>query len=348
MKYRYLGNSGLLVSRVCLGTMTFGMKGWGCDRATAIDITNAFIEAGGNFIDTADMYSTGVSEEMLGQAISNHNRNDLVLATKCWFRMRESPNAKGLSRKHICEAIDASLRRLQTDYVDLFQVHGPDPFTPLDETLKTLDDLVRAGKVRYIGCSNYYGWQIAKANGICDRLQLARFVSGQHMYNLLRRDVEREILPACVDQGMGMLCWSPLAGGMLTGKYEQQQGPPAESRVGLRADIDLPRYWNDESFQIIEDLKAVADATDKTPAQVALAWLLHDRRVTAVIAGARTREQIQASLVVGDWDLPDDFHQRLSDSVPFQYGYPGDWIDQSWSNIAGREEFRPWEVHRPR
>ncbi len=348
MKYRYLGNSGLLVSRVCLGTMTFGMEGWGCDRATAIDITNAFVEAGGNFMDTADMYSVGVSEEMLGQAISNHNRNDLVLATKCWFRMRESPNAKGLSRKHICEAIDASLRRLQTDYVDLFQVHGPDPFTPLDETLKTLDDLVRAGKVRYIGCSNYYGWQIAKANGICDRLQLARFVSGQHMYNLLRRDVEREILPACVDQGMGMLCWSPLAGGMLTGKYEQQQGPPAESRVGLRADIDLPRYWNDESFQIIEDLKAVADATDKTPAQVALAWLLHDRRVTAVIAGARTREQIQASLVVGDWDLSDDFHQRLSDSVPFQCGYPGDWIDQSWSNIAGREEFRPWEVHRPR
>jgi aryl-alcohol dehydrogenase-like predicted oxidoreductase len=134
--------------------------------------------------------------------------------------------------------------------VDLFQVHGPDPFTPLEETLKTLDDLVRSGKVRYIGCSNYYGWQIAKANGICDRLQLARFISGQHMYNLLRRDVEREILPACVDQGMGMLCWSPLAGGMLTGKYEQQQGPPAESRVGLRADIDLPRYWNDESFQI--------------------------------------------------------------------------------------------------
>lgn len=347
MKYRYLGNSGLLVSRVCLGTMTFGMKGWGCDRATAIDITNTFIEAGGNFIDTADMYSAGVSEEMLGAAISNHNRDDLVLATKCWFRMGQSPNAKGLSRKHICAAIDASLRRLQTDYVDLFQVHGPDPFTPLEETMKTLDDLVRVGKVRYVGCSNYYGWQIAKANGIADRLQLARFVSGQHMYNLLRRDVEREILPACVDQGMGMLCWSPLAGGMLTGKYDQQQGPPTESRVGLRADIDLPRYWSDESFQVIEDLVAVARETDKTPAQVALAWLLYDRHVTAVIAGARTREQIEASLVAGDWDLGDDFRRRLSDSVPLRYGYPRDWIDQSWSNIAGREEFPPWEVHRP-
>ena len=347
MKYRYLGNSGLLVSRVCLGTMTFGMKGWGCDRATAIDITHTFVEAGGNFIDTADMYSAGVSEEILGEAIIDHDRNDLVLATKCWFRTGESPNAKGLSRKHIYEAIDASLRRLKTDYIDLFQVHGPDPFTPLEETMRTLDDLVCSGKVRYIGCSNYYGWQIAKANGIADRFQWPRFISGQHMYNLLRRDVEREILPACIDQGMGLLCWSPLAGGMLSGKYDKQRGPSKESRVGMRADIDLPRYWNDKSFQLIEELIAVARQTDKTPAEVAVAWLLHDRNITAVIVGARTREQIETNLAAGDWDLADELHQRLGDVVPFSYGYPRDWIEQSWGNIAGQEEFRPWEVRRP-
>ena len=240
MKYRYLGNSGLLVSRLCLGTMTFGMKDWGCDRETAVAITHKFLDAGGNFIDTADMYSQGVSEEMLGEAIGGLDRDDLVLATKCWFRMRPSPNAKGLSRKHILEAVEASLRRLGTDYLDLYQVHGPDPFTPMEETMRTLDDLVRGGKVRYIGCSNYYGWQIAKAQGIADRRQLTRFVSGQHMYNLLRRDIEREVLPACADAGMGMLCWSPLGGGMLTGKYRRQPDPPH------------PKRADDEVFELLE------------------------------------------------------------------------------------------------
>jgi aryl-alcohol dehydrogenase-like predicted oxidoreductase len=346
VKYRYLGNSGLLVSRICLGTMTFGMKDWGCDRATANTITNTFLEAGGNFIDTADMYSSGVSEEMLGKAIRKQSRDDLVLATKCWFRMGDSPNAKGLSRKNIHGAIEASLRRLQTDYIDLFQVHGPDPFTPMEETMRALDDLVRSGKVRYVGCSNYYAWQILKANGIADRLQLTRFVSGQHMYNLLRRDIETEILPACADQGLGMLCWSPLGGGMLTGKYQREQGPPPESRVGVRADIDLPRYWNDDSFRIIDELTAVAQQTEKTPAQVALAWLLLDRRVTAVIVGARTADQLSDSLVAADWDLPDDLRQRLTDIVPRAHGYPREWVDLTWSNIAGMEEFKPWEVPR--
>ena len=203
-----------------------------------------FIESGGNFIDTADMYSAGVSEEMLGKAIRDHDRDDLVLATKCWFRMKETPNAKGLSRKHIMEAVDASLRRLGVEFIDLYQIHGPDPFTPIEETLRALDDLVDSGKVHYIGCSNYYAWQIAKANGIADRCDYPRFISAQHMYNLLRRDVEREILPACGDQGMGMLCWSPLGGGMLTGKYRKNDGPAEGSRVELRSNVDLPRYWN--------------------------------------------------------------------------------------------------------
>jgi aryl-alcohol dehydrogenase-like predicted oxidoreductase len=342
MKYRYLGNSGLLVSRVCLGTMTFGMQEWGCDLASACQITQRFVEAGGNFIDTADMYSRGVSEEMVGEAIRDLDRDDLVLATKCWFRMRDSANAKGLSRKHILSAVEASLRRLKTDSIDLFQVHGPDPFTPMEETMRALDDLVRSGKVRYLGCSNYYGWQIVKANSVACCRNQTRLVSAQHMYNLLRRDIEREILPACADQGMGLLCWSPLAGGMLTGKYDQRQGPADGSRVGVRADIDLPRYWNDASFRIIDEVRAVATEVDKTPAQIALAWLLHDRRVTAVIAGARTPEQLESNLVAADWDLPDDLYGRLADVVPLDHGYPRDWIDLTWGNIGGQEEFPPW------
>jgi aryl-alcohol dehydrogenase-like predicted oxidoreductase len=339
MKYRYLGNSGLLVSRICLGTMTFGTEGWGCDQESANAITHTFLEAGGNFIDTADMYSAGVSEEMLGKAIQGHCRDDLVLATKCWFRMRESPNAKGLSRKHICEAVEDSLRRLGTDHVDLYQVHGPDPFTPIEETLRALDDLVRSGKVRYLGCSNYHGWQIAQANGVADRRGYTRYVSGQHMYNLLRRDIEREILPACAAEGMNVLCWSPLAGGMLTGKYQGQEEPAPDSRVGLRSKIDVPRYWNEASFGVIDTVLQVARQTGKTPAQIALAWLLHDRRVAAVIVGARNASQLQDSLGAADWDLPADLHEQLSDVVPFQPGYPQDWIELTWGNIAGQEEF---------
>lgn len=339
MKYRYLGESGLLVSRVCLGTMTFGTEGWGCDQQAADEITHLFLDSGGNFIDTADMYAHGQSEEMLGKALRSHDRDDLVLATKCWFRMRSTPNAKGLSRKHILEAVEASLKRLNTDYIDLYQVHGPDPFTPLEETMKTLDDLVRSGKVRYIGCSNFHGWQIAKANGISDRLGLYRFVGGQYMYNLLRRDTERDILPACADAGMGVLCWSPLAGGMLTGKYNRDDGPAEGSRVDLRAATDLPRYWNEQSFQVIDELKSVAREIDKSPGQVALAWLLKDRRITSIIVGAKSSSQLTDNLLVADWDLSDSLYQRLSDVVPFSLGYPNDWATLSRSNIAGDEEF---------
>ena len=344
MKYRYLGKSGLLVSRICLGTMTYGMEGWGCDRAASAAITHRFIEAGGNFIDTADMYSAGVSEEYLGKALEDHPRDEVVLATKCWFRMNESPNAKGLSRGHIIEALEASLRRLGCDYVDLYQVHGPDPFTPLEETLRALDDLVSSGKVRYIGCSNYFGWQISRAAGISERLGLVRFVSGQHLYNLLRRDIEREVLPACGAEGLGVLCWSPLAGGMLTGKYRKAAQPPPDSRVALRAEVDLPRYWNEASFRIIDEVVEIANATGRTPAQVALSWLMHDRRVSSVVVGARTPAQLEDSLVSGDWDLPEELWERLTGVVPFTAGYPQDWIELAWGNIAGKEEYPPWEV----
>jgi len=346
MKYRYLGNSGLLVSRVCLGTMTFGMEGWGCDEATSIAITNRFIEGGGNFIDTADMYSKGISEDFLGKAIAAHNRDELVIASKCWFRMNESPNAKGLSRKHILSSVEASLRRLGTDHIDLYQMHGFDPFTPLEETLRTLDDLVRSGKVRYIGCSNFFGWQMVKANSLADKLGLTRMVSAQHLYNLLRRDIEREVLPAAADQGMGMLCWSAIAGGLLAGKYDKQKGPEKGTRVGLRAAVDLPRYWNDDSFRIIDEVVAVAKETGVSAAQVALAWLLGDRRVTSVLVGAKREEQVADWLPAGEWDLPQELRDRLTNVVPFDHGYPREWVEMNWGNISGGEEFAPWEVDR--
>ncbi|MAE66489.1 MAG: aldo/keto reductase [Phycisphaeraceae bacterium] len=339
MKYRYLGDSGLLVSRICLGTMTYAMKDWGCDLDVARALTRKFVDAGGNFFDTADMYSTGGSEEMLAETISGLDRDDLVLATKCWFRMRPSANAKGLSRKHIMEAAEASLRRLRTDYIDLYQVHGPDPFTRLEEVMRALDDLVRTGKVRYIGCSNFFGWQIAKANGISERMGLEKFVSGQHLYNLLRRDIEREVLPACADQGLGMLCWAPLASGLLTGKYDREKGPSEGTRIGYRAEIDMPRYWSDDSFRIVDECVAIGREHGRSASQVALAWLLHDPRVTAIIAGVRTEAQLEDNLGVSDWDLTDADHERLTNLVGFNLGYPQEWIGLTFWNIGGMEEF---------
>jgi aryl-alcohol dehydrogenase-like predicted oxidoreductase len=317
--------------------MTFGTQGWGCDKATSIEITRKYLESGGNFIDTADMYSGGRSEEFLGEAIAGVPRDDLVIATKCWFRVGKSPNAKGLSVKHIREAVEHSLRRLKTDFIDLYQLHGPDPHTPLEITLRAMDDLVRAGKVRYVGCSNFYAWQLVKANQIAERNAWSKLVSAQHLYNLLRRDVEREILPACEDQGLGMLCWSPLASGLLTGKYDPSNSPEPESRIGLRADIDIPRYWNDSSFRIIKEVQAMAAEVEKTPAQVALAWLLHDPRVSSVIVGVRTVNQLDASLVVGEWGIPQAVRDRLTQVVPFLLGYPHDWIETTHSNTIGHE-----------
>lgn len=341
MNYRYLGRSGLLVSRICLGTMTFGMKDWGCDQDSAGRIVDEFVDAGGNFFDTADMYSAGVSEEMLGRAIAQHSRDDLVLATKCWFRMGEGPNAKGASRKHVIEAVDASLKRLNTDYIDLYQIHGPDWFTPFEETLRSLDDLVRQGKVRYVGCSNFFAWQIVKANAISERLGLERFVSGQYLYNLVRRDIEREILPACADQGLGMLCWSPLASGFLSGRYARDAELPSGSRISYRKEIDIPRYFSDAAFDIIDELKKMAQETGKVPSQLALAWLLYDRRVTSVIIGPRTVDHVLDGLQVAEWNMTAEQHATLADLGNFSHGYPMEWVEPDLGKNRGMEEFLP-------
>ncbi len=348
MKYRLLGRSGLGVSRICLGTMTFGQEGWGCDRATSIRITKAFIDRGGTFIDTADMYAAGASEEILGEAIRGHDRSALAIASKCWFRTGPAPTARGLSRKHVTEACEASLRRLGTEFLDLYQVHGPDPGTPVEETMRALDDLVRSGKARYVGCCNLYGWQVVQMNAAADHRGLERFVSGQYLYNLLRRDIEREILPACDSEGMGLMCWSPLASGMLSGKYRGKASPDPGSRMGLRARIDVPRYWNDDSRRLVEEVAKVAAAEGKTSSEVALSWLLHDPRVTAVIVGARTVEQLEENCLCGDWDLPDAQWERLTAAVPFSFGYPKEWTEITFPGNVGGEEIAPrWRQRLP-
>lgn len=341
MKYRHLGRSGLLVSRICLGTMTFGNKDWGCDLEGSRAIVRAFVEAEGNFIDTADAYSAGESETIIAAILKDYRREDFVIATKGFFPTGEAASARGLSRKHITEACEASLSRLKTDYVDLYQFHGPDPYTPIEESLRAAEDLVRMGKVRYLGCSNFFGWQIARANGIAAREGLSPFVSAQHLYNLVRRDIEREVLPTCAAEGLGMICWSPLAAGMLSGKYRGSERPEEGTRHGHQASLLLGRYWFDAARQMVETLVAVAARIDKTPSQTALSWILGDRRVTAAIVGARRVEQLSENLVAGDFDLPTDVRQELTDAMPLPLGYPHEWIAASVPGAVRKAEFEP-------
>jgi aryl-alcohol dehydrogenase-like predicted oxidoreductase len=342
MKYRYLGRSGLLVSRLCLGTMTFGNKEWGCDLETSRGIVKAFVEGGGNFIDTADAYSNGESERILADILKDYKRDDLVIATKGFFPQGDAVTQRGLSRKHLVEACEQSLKRLGTDFIDLYQFHGPDPFTPIEESLRAADDLIRAGKVRYLGCSNFYGWQISRANGIAALKGFEPLVSAQHLYNLVRRDIEREILPACEAEGVGMICWSPLAAGMLSGKYRGQNAPAEGTRHGHQKAIVENRYWFDEARSLVEKVAEIATRIGKTPSQVALSWLFGDSRVTAAIVGARRVEQLSENLDAGDFDLPADVRAELTDAMPLKLGYP-----QEWTSLNGTPSLDKGEAHPP-
>ncbi len=320
MKYRYLGKTGLLVSRVCLGTMSFGAKNWGCDVETSKKIINLFLDYGGNFIDTADTYSGSMSEEILGETIKGRKRDDFVLATKCFYRTGTSPNSKGLSRKHIIEACEASLRRLGSDYIDVYFIHGSDPHTPYEETMRTLGDLVRAGKIRYTGCSNIPAWEIIKANGICNQLHLERLSCGEYNYNLINREVEREVLPACQDQGMGFVCWSPLAGGMLTGKYVGYQNPQEGTRFAYRSNVDIPRFWNDRGIKISEEISSISEQSGESASKLSLSWLLHNKIVTSIICGVKNEGQLRNNMAVADWDLPDDIWRKINDCTSYDMG----------------------------
>jgi aryl-alcohol dehydrogenase-like predicted oxidoreductase len=328
MEHRQLGRSGLRVSALTLGTMTFGGEGpfanvGSVDLAGVRRQIDLAMDAGVNLIDTADVYSHGVSEELIGQAISSPptRRDRVLLATKARMPMGDGPNDAGLSRHRLIEACEASLRRLRTDHIDLYQVHEWDGHTPLEETLDTLDGLVRAGKVRYIGCSNYAGWQVTKALGISDRLGLQRFVSQQIYYSLQAREAEYELVPVALDQGLGILVWSPLAGGLLTGKYRRDQPDPESGRQLTEWD-EPPVRDREQLYDIVEILVEIAEARGVSPAQVALAYTLGRPGVTSVIVGARTEEQLADNLKAADLVLGDDERARLDEASALPLLYP--------------------------
>ena len=323
MKYRFLGSSGLLVSRLSLGTMTFGTDNWGCGEKESHDILKAFIDAGGNFIDCADVYAGGRSEEIVGYFLPQVERDDLVIASKCYFPMGQKPNQHGMSRKHVMASCEASLKRLRTDYIDLYYIHGPDPVTPYEETLRALDDLVRQGKVRYLGCSNIFGWQIAKAMGIAARMGLERLTAGQYIYSLIHRELEKELIPAAVDHGVGLTAYSPLGGGLLTGKYKGMTEPAKGTRHSFRTQVDGPRFWNEQGFKTAAIVEQVARESGIPMAKLAVAWSLGRKFVSSVILGVRDLDQLKANLEVGDWDMPRDVWNTLEERTRPPEEYTG-------------------------
>ncbi|MCU1457985.1 MAG: putative oxidoreductase (related to aryl-alcohol dehydrogenase) [Actinomycetia bacterium] len=324
MELRPFGRTGVKVSELCLGTMTFGNE---ADEATSKAMVDRFLDAGGNFVDTADVYSHGLSEEITGRALKGR-RDEVILATKVRFRMGPGPNDIGLSRKHIEIGIEASLRRLGTDYVDLYQVHCWDPRTPLEESLSTLNDLVREGKVRYIGCSNFAAWQLAKALGISALREWEPFVSLQPEYSLITRDIERELLPLCLDAGLAVLPWSPLAGGILTGKYTRDAPLESGTRGGdTENEITFTYRLDDRAWKVVEAVVEVAEKAGKTPAQVALNWVLHRPGVTAPIIGARNLEQLNANIDATGWELDPELGKSLTWASAFRKGYPYEFIE---------------------
>jgi len=331
MRYKKLGNTGLLVSQLCLGAMTFGSGTEGLGASVGNlqqDDVDAMVrqsfDAGINFIDTANVYGAGRSEEMVGQAIRNLGlaRDQLVVATKVMGPMGQGPNQRGLSRYHIMDAVKASLKRLQLDHIDLYQVHGVDAVTPIEETMEALDTLVRHGHVRYIGVSNWAAWQIAKANGVSARLNLARFASLQAYYTIAGRDLERELVPMMRSEGLGLMVWSPLAGGLLSGKFARGESMPGETR---RATFEFPPVDHDRAYAIIDAMRPIAEARGASVAQIALAWLLHQPVVTSVIVGARRVDQLADNIASTEVVLSSDELEALDAISSLPEEYPG-WM----------------------
>jgi aryl-alcohol dehydrogenase-like predicted oxidoreductase len=328
MNYRFLGKTGLKVSELCLGAMTFGRE---AIEETSRQILDRFVAVGGSFIDTADVYTQGVSEEIVGRWLNGKPRDNFIIATKVRFPMAEGPNDVGLSRKHILAGIEASLRRLGTDYIDLYQVHCWDAFTPLEETLSTLDSLVKSGKVRYIGASNYSGWQLQKAIDLSKQMGWEPFTCLQPLYNLLDRPTEWELLPVCQNEGLGVIPWSPLRGGWLSGKFRRgMTAPPEDTRVKTAEEMGWSESWsaynNEHTWSVLDVLFTVADETGKEPAQVALNWLLQRPGVTAPIIGARTMEQLESNLGAVGWSLNDEQMVRLNQVSDQPLPYPYNFI----------------------
>ena len=330
MEYKTLGNTGLLVSNLCLGTMTFhgGSGFWqaigNVDQAGADALIKASLDAGINFFDTADVYSEGESEKALGQSLRNLNiaRKDVVIATKVYGRVGPGRNDVGASRGHIMDAVEASLRRLQTDHIDLYQIHGNDSITPVEETLRALDTLVQQGKVRYVGCSNWQAWKIAKALTISEFRNLARFDTLQAYYSIAGRDLERDIVPLLEAEKTGLLVWSPLAGGLLSGKFSRDHQKPEGSR---RSDFDFPLVDKERTWRILDVIKPIAEAHNCSAARVSLAWLLAKPVVTSIIIGAKRVDQLNDNLAAVDLMLTPEELKQLDEVSALPPEYPG-WM----------------------
>ncbi len=336
MEYRKMGASGVKVSPLCLGTMTFGeadessfMHEIGADEETSFQIMDRALEAGVNFFDTADVYGQdGLSERVVGRWFDKSGkRDDVVLATKFRFRMGQGPNGTGASRRRIVRTCEESLRRLKTDRIDLYQIHMQDFDTPEEETLRALDDLVRAGKVLYIGCSNYAAYRLVHSQWLSRTHHLERFVTLQAQYSLVVRDLEKELVPACRDFGLGILPWSPLGGGFLSGKYEKGKGAPEGTRLDKWQDR-YARFDNDRNWKIIAAVRAVAEEVGATVAQVSLAWLIHKPQVTSVIFGARNLAQLEDNLKAAEVKLGENHMKVLDEASEFDLGYPYTFLNQ--------------------
>jgi aryl-alcohol dehydrogenase-like predicted oxidoreductase len=312
MRYRFLGRTSLAVSELCLGAMTFGRE---TDEPVSLRMLDGFAEAGGTFVDTSDAYSDGRSEEILGRWLKGRDRADVVVSTK--VRWGPGGNREGLGRKHLLAAAEASLRRLHTDHIDLYHVHGWDPAASVEETVRTLDLLVTSGKVRYVAVSNWAAWQIQKALGVADRRGWEPFAAVQPRYNLLDREFEWEIGPLALDAGLGVLPWGPLRGGWLTGRYVRGGSVEPGSRIAMAGENAWGEAWsnydNDRTWRVIDELNAVAREVGRTPAEVALNWLLQRPAVTSPIIGARDPDQLEANLGTVGWDLDPALVQRLTD-----------------------------------
>ncbi len=326
METRQFGTTGMRVTEACLGAMTFGRE---TPEDESREILARYLDAGGNFIDTANVYDRGASEEILGRALAGR-RDDIVLATKCRMPMGAGPNEQGASRRVIREQVEASLRRLQTDWIDLYQIHCWDRATPLEETLSTLNDLVREGKVRYIGASNYTGWQLATALGLAREHGWEPYVSIQPQYSLVTRDIERELFPLAEYAGLAVLPWSPLGGGLLSGKYRPGEAPASDTRAAdttPSAVLMRLRIEDERNFAVAQAVSDLAAKLGKTMAQVALNWVLHRPGVTAPILGARTVAQIEDNLRAIGWRLDDESLATLEDASAIDPGYPYNFID---------------------
>ncbi|APB99544.1 aldo/keto reductase [Polynucleobacter asymbioticus] len=329
MKYRLLGNTGLYVSELCLGTMTFGAQGFwevmgGLQQSAVNELVKTSFDSGINFFDTANVYSMGQSEVLLGQAIKECGlpRDQLVIATKSTGIMDETPNGRGQSRFHIFNEVDASLKRLQLDHIDLYQVHGFDPLTPFEESLSALNDLVRKGKIRYIGLCNMAAWQVMKAIGISRQKGYAEFASVQSYYSIAGRDLEREIFPLVQDQQLGLMVWSPLAGGYLSGKFNRDTTNPDGAR---RSNFDFPPINKDKAFACIDTMTPIANAHGVSVAQVALAWILSKKPVSSIIIGARKLDQLKDNIAASKLTLTECELKSLDDVSALSPEYPG-WM----------------------